>query len=207
MVLDKKKITNGAIAIIIGSGLFGYGYLLGKGYFYEMDYKGSLDATVDLTGSASDAFMTEYTTMTWAGRDTYGNFFVVYKPTNKDEPENTITYTVFYEEDSNNNVIRLKVIDEKGNELVYKVGDYFRDAETAKVVDANETGILIDMTKKGSQYNLFLPMTKDQKPVVVHGTYKMAKGKAKKTESHRTTGQDANEVMKEIDKNFKFFVE
>ena len=204
MRINKRKILTGAVALVIGTGLFGYGYMLGKGYFYELDYEGSMDSTLDLTGSASDAFMTEYTTMTWAGRDTYGNFFVVYKPTNEGEPENTITYTIFYEEDEGEKVIRLKVIDEKGNELLYRISDYFKDGETVKIADANETGILVDITKKGSQYNLFLPMTKDREPVVVHGVYKLAEGKAKKTESHRTTGQDANEVMKEIDRNFKF---
>lgn len=39
MVLDKKKIVNGAIAIVIGSGLFGYGYLLGRGYFLKWTMK------------------------------------------------------------------------------------------------------------------------------------------------------------------------
>ena len=200
--MTKDNIWLGAMAILLAGGIFAYGYAMGSGVFYESEYQGSLDSTQDYTGNAPDGFMTEYTTMTWQGRDSYGNFFVVYKPTNKGEPENTIVYTIFFEKDDDDNVVRLKVIDEKGQELIYKVSDYMTNADRVSIKQATENGIVLLLTKRGAEYNIYLPMLRSQEVIVVHGEYNLAESNCHVTQQYETLGRNASLVVDEIGRNF-----
>lgn len=205
----KKQIKNyaltGMIICVLCGGAYIYGYTQGSGYLMETDYNISKDSTIDTTGDAVDAFMSEYTRMTWAGRDSYGHFYVIYKPTNHCEPVNTIAYTVFYEEDEEGKgIVRLKIIDERGTELVYKVSDYFKGYDKAEIKDSNDTGIVVTLTQKGSTYDLFLPIDRTSKPILVHGKYELPKSNTLLTKSYQTKGTEARKALEEITKNFEY---